>query len=483
MSNKLGQEVSFSGSLGLKFTRFVPFTSFVGGRRPRFNAWVAGTVEVSGKITAEEAATCRLDPLWADAHRKVLYLGTTGGTISLGPTATVKLSVAGTFTVAQSTRFMYGVAKNDEQPATFYDVAKNLDQDFSLDGEVAVSASAGLSIEVGLLDRIGTEVKAQLFFQGALSAPILSTNPRSCVRVEWGFKIGVNAFLDLFVLRWESPARTFTIAFDVFDKCRPVPGETAGSSHPVITTNVLPDAPVATDYSGVLSTRDGRDGVWSLAASVLPPGLVLSTDGELRGTPVGGVGAWRFTVSFEDANARSTQALVKLTVSPSDGLGGGDLQATLTWNGVADLDLHAVEPSGNEIYYMHPGPSEGGGELDHDSNANCDFVDPEPAENIHWPQGQAETGTYYLYAQTFDDCGATNLDWHLVVRVDGTVIVDQTGADTCDTYQMGLPARVVMEILGHSQISITMNTYSHVDTSLTEVAAQRMSEALWPINE
>jgi integrase len=44
----------------------------------------------------------------------------------------------------------------------------------------------------------------------------------------------------------------------------------------------------------------------------------------------------------------------------------------------------------------------------------------------------------------------------------------------------GVPARVVMEILGHSQISITLNTYTHVDTTLTRTAADRMEEALWP---
>ena len=37
-----------------------------------------------------------------------------------------------------------------------------------------------------------------------------------------------------------------------------------------------------------------------------------------------------------------------------------------------------------------------------------------------------------------------------------------------------------MEILGHSQISITMNTYTHVDPELTRVATDRMEEALWP---
>jgi hypothetical protein len=37
-----------------------------------------------------------------------------------------------------------------------------------------------------------------------------------------------------------------------------------------------------------------------------------------------------------------------------------------------------------------------------------------------------------------------------------------------------------MEILGHSQIGVTLNAYSHVDTTLTQVAADRMGEALWP---
>jgi integrase len=47
----------------------------------------------------------------------------------------------------------------------------------------------------------------------------------------------------------------------------------------------------------------------------------------------------------------------------------------------------------------------------------------------------------------------------------------------------GVAARVVMEILGHSQISITLNTYTHVDTTLTRTAADRMEEALWPTSE
>ena len=42
-----------------------------------------------------------------------------------------------------------------------------------------------------------------------------------------------------------------------------------------------------------------------------------------------------------------------------------------------------------------------------------------------------------------------------------------------------VPPRVVMEILGHSQISMTMNTYSHVLPSLKRDAAAGMDALLW----
>jgi site-specific recombinase XerD len=35
----------------------------------------------------------------------------------------------------------------------------------------------------------------------------------------------------------------------------------------------------------------------------------------------------------------------------------------------------------------------------------------------------------------------------------------------------GVPARVVMEVLGHSQISMTLDTYSHVGADLLGDAA------------
>lgn len=42
----------------------------------------------------------------------------------------------------------------------------------------------------------------------------------------------------------------------------------------------------------------------------------------------------------------------------------------------------------------------------------------------------------------------------------------------------GVPARVVMELLGHSQISLTMNTYSHVLPDMQREAGRRMDDFL-----
>jgi hypothetical protein len=52
---------------------------------------------------------------------------------------------------------------------------------------------------------------------------------------------------------------------------------------------------------------------------------------------------------------------------------------------------------------------------------------------------------------------------------------------SCATFLLvqGVPPRVVMEVLGHSQISLTLNTYSHVIEELKDQAANEMTTILW----
>ena len=44
--------------------------------------------------------------------------------------------------------------------------------------------------------------------------------------------------------------------------------------------------------------------------------------------------------------------------------------------------------------------------------------------------------------------------------------------------ETGVDARTIMETLGHSQISLTLNTYSHVVPALQRAAAAKMDSIL-----
>jgi integrase len=44
----------------------------------------------------------------------------------------------------------------------------------------------------------------------------------------------------------------------------------------------------------------------------------------------------------------------------------------------------------------------------------------------------------------------------------------------------GVPARIAMEVLGHAQISTTMNIYAHIAPEFQKEASEKVSAALWP---
>jgi integrase len=66
--------------------------------------------------------------------------------------------------------------------------------------------------------------------------------------------------------------------------------------------------------------------------------------------------------------------------------------------------------------------------------------------------------------------------------VQGSREVQEGAADAGESASLllvpGVHPRVVMETLGHIQISLTMNTYSHVLPALQREAADKMQAAL-----
>jgi hypothetical protein len=85
-------------------------------------------------------------------------------------------------------------------------------------------------------------------------------------------------------------------------------------------------------------------------------------------------------------------------------LGTGDVQVTLRWDAPVDLDLHVIDPSGEEISYSNR-ISSSGGNLDVDANAGCSPMMTNPVENVFWPTGGAPSGQYQVSVVYYMDCG------------------------------------------------------------------------------
>ena len=89
---------------------------------------------------------------------------------------------------------------------------------------------------------------------------------------------------------------------------------------------------------------------------------------------------------------------------------GGDIQVSVVWNTVADVDLHVVGPGGEEIYYGNRSGASGG-VLDLDANAACGTVSPLFQENIGWQPNTAPSGSYVIRVDYWDACGAAQTDF------------------------------------------------------------------------
>lgn len=96
----------------------------------------------------------------------------------------------------------------------------------------------------------------------------------------------------------------------------------------------------------------------------------------------------------------------------------GQLQFTLIWNNFNDLDLHCVDPNGEEIYYSHKKAQKGsGGHLDVDRNAGGAQTRT-PVENIYFPTG-APLGRYKVlvnYYSNHGDNDPTEYDVNLLIE-------------------------------------------------------------------
>lgn len=92
----------------------------------------------------------------------------------------------------------------------------------------------------------------------------------------------------------------------------------------------------------------------------------------------------------------------------------GDVEITMHWENENDMDLHCIEPSGEEISYENK-LSRSRGQLEIDMNN--EVTRNHPFEHIYWPTGRAPAGTYTVKVEHYSrKCNQNNTPFTVTVK-------------------------------------------------------------------
>lgn len=109
----------------------------------------------------------------------------------------------------------------------------------------------------------------------------------------------------------------------------------------------------------------------------------------------------------------------------------GDVQVSIGWNTVDDIDVHVHFRSFKQNSYISWTNRFGacGGILDVDMNANSYKLNNKPVENIFWPAGYSPYGEFVVSLHNFRNwSGARSVPVVVIIKVDGETKVINTEA-------------------------------------------------------
>lgn len=96
----------------------------------------------------------------------------------------------------------------------------------------------------------------------------------------------------------------------------------------------------------------------------------------------------------------------------------GFMRFSLSWDYYDDLDIHIIEPTGNEIFYANKRSSYSGGFLDIDMNVQPNTL--EPVENIAWAdRGGILDGKYKVFVENFTKRDMSASGFEIEMEIDG----------------------------------------------------------------
>ena len=182
-----------------------------------------------------------------------------------------------------------------------------------------------------------------------------------------------------------------------------------GGAYPATLTSTQPFSQIF-----IWITVGGRlqTGLWHVTLTA--PTTSAQVDIEVPDLP----GADRFEVNYALTDSSGNFGNPAVTYVRLIYALNGEIQAAVTWDTLADVDLYVTDPAAETVFFGNR-TSASGGVLDIDSNAACNGVG-EMVENIVWP-GTAPAGTYTVEVALFSDCGssATGTNFFGVLRVKG----------------------------------------------------------------
>ena len=130
---------------------------------------------------------------------------------------------------------------------------------------------------------------------------------------------------------------------------------------------------------------------------------------------------FKWSNNFSWAYAGDVTDSIKERVKKAGGNVTGDLCCRLAWYNHDDLDLHMIEPNGNEVYFGNR-RSAMGGVLDVDMNAGAGTT-REPVENIYYSSKRTmREGKYKLFVHQFRRRESTNVGFDVEIDFMGDVV-------------------------------------------------------------
>lgn len=113
---------------------------------------------------------------------------------------------------------------------------------------------------------------------------------------------------------------------------------------------------------------------------------------------------------------------IKDRVKKAGGSVTGDLRCSLSWFNADDLDIHIIEPNGNQIFFSSRENRFTGGKLDVDMNAGGRNNSVDPVENITWPnKDMMLQGDYRLVINNYAKRSNENVGFTVEVEFNGVI--------------------------------------------------------------